>query len=145
AGLEIKLPAGFGLMSDFNYQKGEEELDNGTTSPSRHAAPWFGITRFIYKNNGINLQLYGTYQGKYDFDDLAKEEQGKTEIYALDKNGNPYAPGWFTLNFKGMVRLTDNLSVSVGLENLTDKRYRPYSSGICAPGRNFIISLRTNF
>jgi hemoglobin/transferrin/lactoferrin receptor protein len=31
--------------------------------------------------------------------------------------------------------------VFAGLENMLDKRYRPYSSGISAPGRNFVISL----
>jgi hemoglobin/transferrin/lactoferrin receptor protein len=28
------------------------------------------------------------------------------------------------------------------LENITDIRYRPYSSGISAAGRNLILSLR---
>jgi hemoglobin/transferrin/lactoferrin receptor protein len=32
--------------------------------------------------------------------------------------------------------------VNAGIENILDNRYRPYSSGIVAPGRNFIISLR---
>jgi len=47
-GLQVKLGAGFGVATQFNYQKGEEELDDGTTSPLRHAAPWFGITHFTY-------------------------------------------------------------------------------------------------
>jgi len=144
AGVEIKLPAGFSIISDFNYQKGEEELDDGTTSPSRHAAPWFGISRLIYSDFGLNLQLYTTYQGEYDYADLAPEERGKTEIYASDKNGNPYAPGWYSLNFKTMYRFTNNLTVIAGMENLTDQRYRPYSSGISAPGRNFILALKAD-
>ncbi len=72
-------------------------------------------------------------------------EQGKTEIYAKDENGNPYSPGWYTLNFKALYQITNYLAVSAGLENITDQRYRPYSSGISAPGRNFILSLRANF
>ncbi|MFA4862568.1 MAG: hypothetical protein WC605_02230, partial [Bacteroidales bacterium] len=59
--------------------------------------------------------------------------------------GNPYSPAWYTLNFKVMYQITDILSVSGGVENLTDIRYRPYSSGITAPGRNFILSLKANF
>lgn len=36
---EIKLQAGFSLSSAFNWQKGVEEQNDGTTSPLRHAAP----------------------------------------------------------------------------------------------------------
>ncbi len=41
-----------------------------------------------------------------------------------------------------MYQLSDALAISAGIENLTDARYRPYSSGLVAPGRNFILSLR---
>jgi hemoglobin/transferrin/lactoferrin receptor protein len=60
-------------------------------------------------------------------------------------NGDPFSPNWYTLNFKAMYQFHTNFSVSAGIENLTDQRYRPYSSGMVAPGRNFIISLRANF
>lgn len=144
-GIDIKLPAGFGLSSDFNYQVGREEIDDGTTSPSRHAPPWFGISRLIYTVNKLNMQFYAVYSGEKKFEDLPFEEKGKTEIYAIDKNGDPWSPGWYTLNFKAMYQITDNFSVSAGIENLTDQRYRPYSSGIVAPGRNFVLSLKAGF
>ncbi|MBN1252345.1 MAG: TonB-dependent receptor [Bacteroidales bacterium] len=145
AGLEIKLPAGFRFSSDINYQKGEEELDDGTTSPSRHAAPFFGTARFIYSANKLNLQFYAIYNAEKKFEDLPEEEKGKDYIYAIDKNGNPYSPAWYTLNFKAMYKFTNNFSISSGIENITDQRYRPYSSGIVAPGRNFIISIKASF
>ncbi len=145
AGLELKLPEGFGLTSHFNYQKGEEELDDGTTSPLRHAAPWFGISSLTYAAQKLKLDFYATYSGEVPFKDMPQEEQGKDYIYAIDEDGNPYSPGWFTLNFKAMYQLMEHLSISAGLENLTDQRYRPYSSGLVAPGRNFILSLKANF
>lgn len=145
AGIEIKLPLGFGFSSDYNYQKGTEELDDGTESPSRHAAPPFGVTRLTYTAHKLNAQLYAMYSGGRDFDELPEEEQGKTEIYAVDSDGNPYSPAWYTLNLKAMYPVTDYITVSAGIENITDQRYRPYSSGIAAAGRNFIVSLRANF
>lgn len=145
AGFKLNLPDGFELSSDFSYQKGTEELDNGEESPSRHAAPWFGVTRLSYQLDKLNMQLYTNYSGKREFEDLPEEEKGKTEIYAIDENGNPWSPGWHTINFKANYQFADHLSVSAGLENITDQRYRPYSSGIVAPGRNFILSLRANF
>ena len=145
AGLEWKLPAGFSFSSSINYQIGEEELDDGTTSPSRHAAPLFGVSRLNYKTKKLNLQLYANYQGERKFEDLAVEEQSKDEIYAKDANGNNYAPRWFTLNIKALYDLSPIFTISAGMENLTDQRYRPYGSGISAPGRNFILSLSANF
>ncbi len=145
AGVEVKLPSGFGFSSDFNYQYGEEELDDGTTSRSRHAAPWFGVSRLTYRAQNLNMQLYMNYSGKRDFEDLPESEQGKTEIYAIDENGNPYAAGWYTLNYKASYQLNDTFTVTGGLENITDRRYRPYSSGISGTGRNFILSLRADF
>jgi hemoglobin/transferrin/lactoferrin receptor protein len=145
AGLEVKLPSGFGLSSDFNFQKGTEELDDGTTSPSRHAPPWYGITRLTYASGKLNLKFYAIYSGGKSYNEMPEEEKGKPEIYAVDDDGNPYSPGWYTLNFKAMYQLSDYLIVSAGLENITDQRYRPYSSGIVSPGRNFIISVRVSF
>jgi hemoglobin/transferrin/lactoferrin receptor protein len=145
AGIEVKLPAGLSFSSDINYQVGEEELDDGSTSAARHAAPLFGISRLTFKANQLTLQLYSTYQAERKFEDLAVEEQGKDEIYAKDANGNNYAPAWYTLNVKALYALTNTISISAGVENLTDQRYRPYSSGLSAPGRNFVLAFRASF
>lgn len=145
AGVEVRLPANFSCSSAFNYQKGQEELDDGSTSPSRHAAPWFGTGKVKYAANGLVLEFYTVYSGPRKFVDMPEEEKGKDYIYATDTNGHPWSPGWMTLNMKAMYRLSNQISVSAGMENLTDKRYRPYSSGLVAPGRNFILSARVHF
>lgn len=145
AGFDAKFESGFGFASRFNYQKGEEELDNGSTSPSRHAAPWFGVTRITYTKSNLRIELNGQYSGEKRFEDLPEEEKGKDYIYAINADGNPYSPAWYTLNLKVMYKLNANLTVSGGVENLTDQRYRPYSSGIVAPGRNLILALKATF
>jgi hemoglobin/transferrin/lactoferrin receptor protein len=90
----------------------------------------------------LEAQFYAMYSGEVSFDNLNLEERDKPFIYARDANGNPFSPAWLTLNFKAMYQLSDTLAISAGIENLTDVRYRPYSSGLVAPGRNFILSLR---
>jgi hemoglobin/transferrin/lactoferrin receptor protein len=145
AGFRLKLPKGFGFSSRINWQKGKEELDNGDVAPLRHAAPLFGITHVTFTAKRVNLDLYAMYNSEVSFADMAPEEQGKDYIYAMDKDGNPYSPAWYTLNFKASYQITDYLGVTAGVENLTDVRYRPYSSGLVAAGRNFILSLRANF
>lgn len=145
AGIEIKLPKGLGFSSEFNYQKGEEELDDGSISPSRHAAPLFGTSSLSYKNKKLKVQLYAVYQGEVSYENLALEERNKDEIYAKDANGNNYAPSWYTLNLKANYVFSKSFSLMAGLENITDQRYRPYSSGLSGAGRNFITSLRFSF
>ena len=144
AGAEVKLPSGFTFTSDFNWQRGQEELDDGSVSPSRHAPPWFGFSRVTYSRGKLEMQLYAQYSGGKTHGEMPEEEKGKAYLYALDSNGNPYSPGWYTVNMKASYQPTGYLSVSAGLENITDQRYRPYSSGICAAGRNFIVSVRVH-
>ena len=145
AGIEVKSASGFYFHGDLNFQKGEEELDNGEKSPSRHAAPFFGIGRLGYANSKLDLQLNAQFSDEVSYDNLAEEEKGKPEIYAIDGNGNPYSPSWYTLNLKSMYKLNESFTVTAGLENITDQRYRPYSSGIVAPGKNFVLALRAKF
>lgn len=144
-GVDMMLPKGFGISSQFNYQKGEEELDDGTTAPLRHAAPWFGITHFTWKWKRMMADLYGQYSGEVTYENLAPSERDKEYLYAIDSNGNPYSPSWYTLNFKVSYLFNNNLMADFGIENFTNQRYRTYSSGIVAPGLNFIVSLKLNF
>lgn len=145
AGLEVQLPSGFGLSTRYNYQRGEEEMNNGDVNRSRHAAPAFGVTRLSYTKDNLMMQFYAMYSAEVSYENLNVEEQLKPVLYAKDIHGNPYSPSWYTLNFKAMYEVNKNLAVSGGVENITDQRYRPYSSGLVAPGRNFILSLRVNF
>ena len=145
AGAEIDLKSGLGFVSRFNYQVGEEELDDGTVNPSRHAAPWFGVSRIYYRIKHLKVEMNVQYSGEKSFDAMPIGEQNKTYLYATDANGNPYSPAWYTLNFKMRYQFTDHFTVSGGVENITDQRYRPYSSGIAGTGRNVILSLRADF
>ncbi len=145
AEIELKLPGGFTFISDLSYQRGMEELDDGSTSPARHAAPLFGVSRLRYQSGDLTLECNAVYQEERRFEALPQEEQAKDEIYAKDENGNNYSPAWYTVNFKAMYRLTNTFSISGGVENLTDRRYRPYSSGISGAGRNVVLSMQANF
>jgi len=145
-GLEAKFLRNFTFESDLNFQKGREELDDGSTSASRHAAPFFGVNRLRYKpNSKLILELNTMFQGEQSFENLAESERSKDEIYAKDENGNNYAPAWYTLNLKALYQLNKNFTLSGGIENITDQRYRPYSSGLSGPGRNFILALNFSF
>jgi outer membrane receptor protein involved in Fe transport len=145
AGFEIKLPNNFSVLTRVNYQKGEEELDSGETSPLRHAAPLFASARLFYKNGKFRFDLYSLYNAEISNNNLALSEQNKPHLYAKDSNGNPYSPDWYTINLKVNYNFSSTLSLNFGIENILDKRYRSYSSGIAAPGRNFISAVNYTF
>jgi hemoglobin/transferrin/lactoferrin receptor protein len=88
------------------------------------------------------IQGYSQYSGGLSYDELAIEEQSKTDIYALDAQNRPYAPAWQTFNVKAQYSLDAHIDLIAGIENITDQRYRTYSSGISAAGRNLILALR---
>lgn len=142
--IDLNFAEYFNLRSSFNYQEGEEEDDAGDVTPLRHQAPWFGKTEFIFRMNRLEANLYAVYNGEIPYEDLSPSEYDKDYLYAKDENGNIYSPSWYTLNLKLSYQLLNNFEVYFGVENITDQRYRPYSSGISAAGRNFIGSLRVN-
>ena len=79
------------------------------------------------------------------FDDLPQEEQAKPEIYAKDENGRSYSPRWYTINLKASYQPAKYLQITGGIENITDQRYRPFSSGISGAGINFVLGARITF
>jgi hemoglobin/transferrin/lactoferrin receptor protein len=142
---EVKLPQDFFINLKANYQKGVEEMEDGSSSASRHAAPFFATAAFEYRLPTFQWRLYGIYNGQIRAANLNVEEQAKPHLYAKDKMGEPHSPAWFTFNCKVLYRFYANWTISAGIENIFDARYRPYSSGIVAPGRNFVIQMQLNF
>ncbi|MEN8116683.1 MAG: TonB-dependent receptor [Bacteroidota bacterium] len=113
--------------------------------PLRHVPPTFGNSHFIFENHRWFVDLYFDYSGKFDFDQLAPDEQDKSHLYIPDENGNPYSPAWWTMNLKTNFKLNKKVTLGGGIENILDQRYRPYSSGVVSPGINFVFSALVRF
>ena len=113
--------------------------------PIRHAPPLYGTSGLTYERNKLKLTVSADYNAQITYENLAPSEQSKAYLYATDSNGNPYSPGWWTLNFAGSYAFNQSFLVTFGIDNMLNYRYRPYSSGITAPGRNFIVALRYSF
>ncbi|WP_378180718.1 TonB-dependent receptor domain-containing protein [Aquimarina sp. SS2-1] len=142
AGISYDFAKNFNLSSKYTFTGGEEELDDGSISPSRHVAPQFGNTNLRYSNNKLMIDFSAIYNGQFDFEDLSPSQQNNDFLYASDENGNPYSPSWYTLNVRSKYQFTKAFEATLTIENITDQRYRPYSSGIAGAGRNFILSLQ---
>jgi hemoglobin/transferrin/lactoferrin receptor protein len=142
AGVQFNFSKQMKLTSQYNVIGGEEEDDNGDINPLRHAAPNFGNTHLVWHNSKFQIDAFADYNNELSFHQLAPSETEKDYLYALDSNGNPYAPSWYTFNLRTQYKITDAATIVASLENITDQRYRPYSSGLSAPGRNLIVSLK---
>jgi len=123
-----------GVIQTFTIMDGEE-LE--TKNALRHVPPAFGKTSFRYRYKKVNAEIFSRYNAWRHKEDLAPEESGKPNLYTA--NGTP---AWATLNLRTSYAFNKYLSANFSVENILDKHYRPYSSGISAPGRNFIFSLR---
>ena len=130
----------FKIKSSITWMRGED--DEGYAM--RHVSPLFGNTTLIFQHGPILAELYANYNGAIPYERLAPTEREKPHIYASDGEGNPYAPRWWTVNFKSTIQIIDQIKMDIGIENLFNQRYRPYSSGLVAPGRNLIIAVRAN-
>ncbi|WP_230080247.1 TonB-dependent receptor plug domain-containing protein [Winogradskyella marina] len=141
AGIEVNFTKQLQLRSQYNSIGGTED-NNGVEEPIRHVAPRFGRTHLVWKKNKLLFDAYLIYNDELSNNQLAPSETSKDYIYALDANGDPYAPSWHTLNFRTQYHYNERLSITASLENITDQRYRPYSSGLSAAGRNLILALK---
>jgi hemoglobin/transferrin/lactoferrin receptor protein len=145
ASVEYYITKYLSVQSHANWIGGKETDDvKNDQVPLRHAPPFYGSTYLRYRFKKLFIEGSVAYNSKIKNENLAPSEQAKTDIYAKDDKGKPYSPGWYTLNIKASFQITKNLLATTGWENLTNQRYRPYSSGIVAAGSNFIIGLRAS-
>ncbi len=137
AAIKMELSASWSASMNINYIQGEDLIAN---EPLRHTTPVFGMTSLYYTLKKFRGELFIKFNGERKFEDLPPSERNKPHLYSSDGS-----PAWYTLNFRLHYQINNYLSVNSALENILDHHYRTYSSGISAPGRNFVISLRANF
>ncbi len=132
--LAATLNRNFSLNGTLNYAYGYNITDD---VPLGHIPPIFGRTSFTYRQNHFFLDTYVIYQGwknAADFSPFGEDNEGEATEYGF--------PSWWTLNLNAGVQAGSHLDLMLAVENLFDQFYKPYASGISAPGRNFILTLR---
>ncbi|MBP6687415.1 MAG: TonB-dependent receptor [Lacibacter sp.] len=140
---EVYLTKQLSINSHANWITGKETDDNSNVQvPLRHAPPFYGSTMLRYRKEKLFVEVSAVYNSEISNKKLAPVEQAKTDIYAKDKNGKPFSPGWYSVNLKTSYDITKHLLATAGWENISNQRYRSYSSGIVSAGSNLFISLR---
>lgn len=143
-GAKANLTKNLKLTSQYSFIDGKDEA-NGIKTNVRHVVPSFGNTHLIWNTHKFKIDGYVEFNNRLSYDHLAPSEMGKAYLYAKDKNGNPYTPKWHTVNLAIQYKLNDNSNITTSIENIANTRYRVYSSGITAPGRNLIVALNLGF
>jgi hemoglobin/transferrin/lactoferrin receptor protein len=145
-GIEIIPFKGLKIQSKISYQYGREQSEDSLKYyPLRHSVPLFGSTHLIFERHKLQMDLYADYNAGVDYEDLPLSEISDSAPYAKNSEGLPFVPGWYTLNTKVSWFINRHFSINAGVENITNRLYRPFASGISAPGINFITSLKASF
>jgi len=121
-----------------NFTKGIAISENAER-PLSHIPPVFGKTGLAWSYEKFNVEGVVRYNFKKkleDFGDSTDNPELATPEGSL---------AWQTYNLYLSYPYFKWLSLSMGVENILNTHYRPFSSGVSAPGRNFIITLSGKF
>jgi hemoglobin/transferrin/lactoferrin receptor protein len=126
----------------YNYTFGRFETDT-TDYPLDHIAPAFGrssITARTKKFRGEFFVMYSAAKRSRDYNLIGEDNAS----YSADPVKG-FMPAWMTLNVRAAYQFNRYLQLQIALENMLDQNYRVFSSNISGPGRNLIVTLRSNF
>ncbi|MEE9372750.1 MAG: TonB-dependent receptor [Saprospiraceae bacterium] len=136
---QINLSQEIKFYSSINYTKGKEKRENESDRPFAHIPPLYGNVRVVFSSTKWNIQLVVRYSAmKYleDFGGSVDNPDLATPIGSL---------GWATYNLYSSYDINKKWSTTLGIENIYDKHYRPFGSGVSAAGRNVIVSMRYKY
>ena len=139
AGLKVRFSKDLKFTTQYSYVHGVQEDTAGVELPVRHVAPVFGNAHIIWKFNKLQMDGFINYNGTLLGSDISTELADS--LFALDAQGNPYAPSWYSLNLRSQFDFNQSISVVGAIENITNQRYRTFSSGISAPGTNLVFAV----
>jgi hemoglobin/transferrin/lactoferrin receptor protein len=136
--VKIKLHKNLNANATFNYTYGD--ILQPIRKPLDHIPPVFGRWSVDYGFNKFTASFYGLYAGAKTLDRY--NLQGEDNIQYATPNG---LPAWQTLNVLTALKNKKNtLTYQISVENILDVNYRLFASGISAPGRNYIVSVRVS-
>ncbi len=132
----------FSFSSVINYTYGRIK-EAPKNYPLDHVAPLYGKTSVLAKFHKFTGELFALYNGAKDSANYNLRGEDN-QIYSADVV-NGYTPSWITANIRTAYEINKHVTVQFAVENIFDKYYRVFASGLSAPGRNLVITLRTQF
>ena len=153
ASISMRIASNYTLESDYTYIKGRNIKND---LPFTHIPPSFGKTAFYADYDNWRASFFVLYNGRkaideYDIESGTDNEEESPIEWVLHEESNSMiieyqgTPAWYTLNMSAMHRFSESFTVQLALENILDSHYKTFASGLSAPGRNFILTLRAKF
>jgi hemoglobin/transferrin/lactoferrin receptor protein len=134
--LNIDVTTDLRFKNTFNYTKGK---DVSNAVPLGHIPPVFGRSSVSFDKSIFITEMYVSYHGRK----LAKDYSptGEDNMNYATSDGTP---SWTTWNINTSAAISKNVQLQLAIENIFDTYYRVFASGVSAPGRNFIITLKAS-
>lgn len=123
------------LHTTLSYNHGRDEFG----IPLKAVPPLFGRSSLHGRFKRFQAEANVLYQGWMRVRDLDPNDNAESIQAGLG------TPSWWTLNLYTRTQLPWGLELGLSVENIADRHYRTYESGISAAGRNVIASLRKTF
>jgi hemoglobin/transferrin/lactoferrin receptor protein len=139
ARLKIELSKKLSWDNTISQTYGRIKNPDGTKKPLDHVPPVFGKTSLTYSDKKISTEVYCMFNGWKKIKDYNPDGEDNGQYATPDG-----MPSWLTINWRGSYSFNKNFTLQAGVENITNRNYRYFASGFSAPGRNFILALRTN-
>ena len=128
------------LQGTYTYTRGRIEEDNGDLTPLDHIPPAYGKVSLQWQQGKWRAEAFSLYNG------WKRIEEYRLNAEDNESNATPEGtPAWYTINVRASYTIVPYLTLQGAVENILDTNYRPFASGVSAPGRNFIIALRGQF
>jgi len=114
--------------------------NKGITSPLDHIPPFYGRIGLKHEVKQLKLEAFALYNGWKRLKDYSNSGEDNLQYATADG-----MPSWYTINFTSALAITKKVEAQLLVENILDRNYRYFASGISAAGRNIALSLRVNF
>ena len=103
-------------------------------------APVYGRAGVRHREAKWNAEIYILFNGWKKIKDYNPNGEDNQQYATADG-----MPSWVTLNLRTQFFVAKGISLLAGVENILDQNYRVFASGISAPGRNFVVTLKAGF
>ena len=127
------------ITATYSYTKGTYK-DGLAEMPLDHIPPTYGRIGIKHGNAKLNAELFSVFNGWKHMSDYNLNGEDN-EVYATNEG----MPSWMTINLTTAYVPSKHISLGFQIENITDKNYRYFASGISAIGRNYILSCKISF
>ena len=110
----------------------------GTTLPLSHMPPAYGSVRAVWREQDWDVGASFWWSAAKPISEIPVDGEANFGV-----NTTPDGSlAWQRIDLAVGYKAYKTLEIRGILENILDYQYRPYASGVSAPGRNFVVSVR---